>query len=155
YTSEEIVGQHFSRFYTPEDRASGLPARVLEAAAREERYEAEGWRVRKDGSRFWASIVLDTIRDERGQLLGFAKVTRDITERREAQLELQKAQAERDYAQKMEALGQLTGGVAHDFNNLLMIVTGHLSTLRKLVADDPKGVRAAEAIDIAARRGES
>lgn len=82
YLAREIVGQNFSRFYTPEDRAQNLPARALATAAREGRYEAEGWRVRKDGSRFWASVVLDPIFDQ-GSLIGFAKVTRDVTERKQ------------------------------------------------------------------------
>ena len=85
YTVGEIVGQHFSKFYTHEDRAAGLPARVLETAARDGRFEAEGWRLRKDGSRFWASVVVDAIRGHDGRLEGFAKITRDITERRAAQ----------------------------------------------------------------------
>src|SRR5262249_28457343 len=85
--------------------------------------------------------------------IGFAKITRDVTERRNAQLALQEAQAQRAQAQKMEALGQLTGGVAHDFNNLLMIVGGHVQTLKKLLAGDEKGQRAAEAIELAAKRG--
>ncbi len=155
YTADEIVGQHFSRFYTEHERSAGLPARALHIAAAEGRFEAEGWRVRKDGSLFWANVIVDPIFDDDGSLVGFAKITRDITERREAQLALQAAQAQRAQTQKMEALGQLTGGVAHDFNNLLMIVSGHVHTLKKLVADDPKGVRAAEAIELAARRGES
>jgi PAS domain S-box-containing protein len=155
YTANEIIGQHFSRFYTERDRAAGLPTRALHTAAQEGRFEAEGRRVRKDGTLFWANVVIDRIRDPDGNLVGFAKITRDITERREAQIALQKAQAERDYVQKMEALGQLTGGVAHDFNNLLMIVSGYLERIKKLVAQDPKGMRAAEAIELAARRGES
>ncbi|MFL5142231.1 MAG: PAS domain S-box protein [Microvirga sp.] len=155
YTADEIVGQHFSRFYTEHERSAGLPARALRIAAAEGRFEAEGWRVRKDGSLFWANVIVDPIFDDDGSLVGFAKITRDITERREAQLALQAAQAQRAQTQKMEALGQLTGGVAHDFNNLLMIVSGHVHTLKKLVADDQKGVRAAEAIELAARRGES
>ena len=154
YTADEIVGQHFSRFYTEHERSAGLPARALHIAAAEGRFEAEGWRVRKDGSLFWANVIVDPIFDDDGSLVGFAKITRDITERREAQLALQAAQAQRAQTQKMEALGQLTGGVAHDFNNLLMIVSGHVHTLKKLVADDQKGVRAAEAIELAARRGE-
>src|SRR5215831_4796240 len=85
YTSDEIIGQHFSKFYTREERAAGLPGRVLELAAREGQYEAEGWRVRKDGSRFWALVVVDAIHNEKGELEGFAEVTRDITERRSAQ----------------------------------------------------------------------
>ncbi len=82
YQTSEIVGQHFRRFFTEEDRTAGLPERALETAAREGKYEAEGWRVRKDGTRFWASVVLDAIRDKHGTLIGFAKITRDITERR-------------------------------------------------------------------------
>jgi PAS domain S-box-containing protein len=85
YSSEEILGQHFSRFYTEEDRAAHLPERVLETAARTGRFETEGWRVRKDGSRFWAHVVVDALRDDDGNLIGFAKVTRDNTERRAAQ----------------------------------------------------------------------
>jgi PAS domain S-box-containing protein len=85
YTAGEIIGKHFSNFYTAEDRQNGLPTKVLETARRTGRYEAEGWRVRKDGMKFWASVVIDAIRDEDGRLIGFAKVTRDITERRTAQ----------------------------------------------------------------------
>jgi signal transduction histidine kinase/CheY-like chemotaxis protein len=109
--------------------------------------------VRKDGGLFWANAIIDRIADEKGAVIGYAKITRDITERRNAQLALQEAQAQRAQAQKMEALGQLTGGVAHDFNNLLMIVAGHLQSLKRLVADDEKGRRAAEAIELAAKRG--
>src|SRR6185437_9446122 len=77
YSPHEIIGQHFSRFYTEEDRLSGLPTRALSTAAREGRFESEGWRVRKDKSRFWAHVVIDPIRDESGQVIGFAKITRD------------------------------------------------------------------------------
>jgi PAS domain S-box-containing protein len=153
YAADEIVGQHFSRFYTDRDRAAGLPARALQTAAQEGRYEAEGWRVRKDGSLFWANAIIDRITNEKGDVIGFAKITRDITERRNAQLALQEAQAQRAQAQKMEALGQLTGGVAHDFNNLLMIVGGQVQTLKKLLAGGDKGQRAVEAIELAAKRG--
>jgi PAS domain S-box-containing protein len=153
YTADEIIGQHFSRFYTERDRAAGAPARALYTAALEGRFEAEAWRVRKDGSLFWASVVLDPIRDEKGDLIGFAKITRDITERRDAQMALQEAQAQRAHAQKMDALGQLTGGVAHDFNNLLMVVSGHIATIRRNAGDDPKLARAVQAIELAAQRG--
>ena len=102
---------------------------------------------------FWASVVIDPIRDEQGALIGFAKITRDITERREAQIALQEAQAQRAQAQKMDALGQLTGGVAHDFNNLLMVVSGHLEIIKRRVADDPKITGAMEAIHLAVQRG--
>ncbi|AYG63098.1 PAS domain S-box protein (plasmid) [Rhizobium jaguaris] len=137
YTQREILGQHFSRFYTQEDRAAGLPWRALDIAAEDGRFENEGWRVRKDGSRFWASVVIDAIRADDGSLLGFAKVTRDITEKKEAQRKLEQAQEELFQAQKMEAVGQLTGGMAHDFNNLLMAVLGSLEIMRKRIADDP------------------
>ncbi len=131
YTADEVIRQHFSRFYTEEDRAAGLPARVLETAAREGKYEAEAWRVRKDGSRFWASVVVDALRDEKGRLLGFAKVTRDITERREAEETLKLAQAALAQAQKMEAVGQLTGGIAHDFNNFLTTILGNAELVER------------------------
>ncbi|MGE5151805.1 MAG: PAS domain S-box protein, partial [Rhodospirillaceae bacterium] len=154
YTAEEIVGQHFSRFYTDSDRAAGVPMRALQIATEQGRYEAEGWRVRKDGSLFWASAVLDAIKNDRGQVIGFAKITRDITEKRNAQLELQRAHEQLAQAQKMEALGQLTGGVAHDFNNLLMVMSGQAQLLRKQVGDDPKALRALDAIEASAKRGE-
>jgi PAS domain S-box-containing protein len=155
YTAEEIVGHHFSRFYTDADRAAGVPMRALQTAAETGRYEAEGWRVRKDGSLFWASVVLDAMKDDvTGQLVGFAKITRDITDKRNAQLELQRAQEHLAQAQKMEALGKLTGGVAHDFNNLLMVVSGQAQLLRKRLADDERSLRALDAIEASAKRGE-
>ncbi|MCK8782504.1 PAS domain S-box protein [Rhizobium sp. NTR19] len=126
YQPDEIIGKHFSSFYTDEDKAVGLPATALDVAAKEGRFEKEGWRLRKDGTRFWASVIIDAIRDSDGNLIGFAKVTRDITEKREAQRALEKAREELFQAQKMEAVGQLTGGIAHDFNNLLMAVLGSL-----------------------------
>ncbi len=154
YMADEIIGHHFSHFYTDVDRAAGLPARALQAATDQGRYEAEGWRVRKDGSLFWASVVIDAIRDEQGLLVGFAKITRDITEKRNAQLELQRAHEQLSQAQKLEALGKLTGGVAHDFNNLLMVVSGQAQLLRRRVADDPRALRALDAIEASAKRGE-
>ncbi|RZF30478.1 hybrid sensor histidine kinase/response regulator [Paraburkholderia sp. UYCP14C] len=129
YEATEIIGSHFRRFYTAEDAAEGLPERNLDIAATEGRFETEGWRVRKDGSRFWANVVIDAIRDEQGDLIGFAKITRDVTERRTAQEELEKARAALLQSQKMEALGKLTGGVAHDFNNVLQILRGNLELL--------------------------
>ncbi|MBP0446433.1 PAS domain S-box protein [Roseomonas sp. SSH11] len=134
YSAGEITGQHFSRFYTPEDVATRLPWRALETARRDGRYEAEGWRLRKDGARFWASVVIDAVRDEAGSIIGFAKVTRDLTERREAQLKLEEARQQLFQAQKMEALGHLTGGLAHDFNNLLTGMLGSLEMMRTRIA---------------------
>ena len=133
YTASEIIGQHFSRFYTAEDREAGVPWRALETAKREGRYEAEGWRVRKDGRRFWASVVVDGIYDN-GELIGFAKITRDLTERREAQMELERSREQLLHSQKMEAIGQLTGGMAHDFNNLLTGITGSLEFMKTRIA---------------------
>jgi len=128
YTEAEIIGSHFSRFYTPEDVAAGVPFRGLETARRDGRFEAEGWRVRRDGSRFFAHVIIDAIYEE-GELVGFAKVTRDITERRRASEQLEQTQRALFQAQKMEALGKLTGGVAHDFNNVLQVLRGNLELL--------------------------
>ena len=153
YTPQEIIGQHFSRFYTDADQRAGKPARALSTAESTGRYAEEGWRVRKDGSFFWASVVIDAIRDDDGELIGYAKITRDITERRDSQLKFEKLQRQLAESQKMDALGQLTGGVAHDFNNLLMVVTGHIQTIKKAVAGDPKAARAAQAIELAAQKG--
>ena len=152
YSSEEIVGQHFSRFYTEVDRANGKPARALGIARDKGRYEEEGWRVRKDGTFFWASVVIDPIYED-DQLIGFAKITRDITERRNTQVKLEAMQKQLAESQKFDALGQLTGGVAHDFNNLLMIISGSLHMLKKGAADDAKLQRAISAIETATRRG--
>ncbi|MFL6863420.1 MAG: PAS domain S-box protein [Allosphingosinicella sp.] len=155
YAADEIIGQHFSRFYTPEDRAIDFPGHALGTAEREGRFEAEGWRVRKDGTRFWAHVVIDAIKDDNGKLLGFAKITRDLTERREAQRQLEQAREAFFHAQKVEAIGQLTGGVAHDFNNLLMAVLGSLELLRRRVPDDPRVTRLIDNAEQAAQRGAS
>ncbi|MDO8878351.1 MAG: PAS domain S-box protein [Pseudolabrys sp.] len=138
YLPEEIIGKHFSQFYAEEDRAAGMPEKALEAVRRDGRFEHEGCRLRKDGSGFWAHVVIDAIRRDDGELLGYATVTRDITERRDAQEKLDKTREAFMQAQKMEAIGQLTGGVAHDFNNLLMAVLGSLELMRKRLPDDPK-----------------
>jgi PAS domain S-box-containing protein len=154
YTADEIVGSHFSQFYTEEDRGAGLPQVALDTAVREGRFEKEGWRVRKDGSRFWAHVVIDPIRDDDGQPIGFAKVTRDITERRDAQKALEQAQQALFQSQKMESIGQLTGGIAHDFNNLLMAVLGSLELVQKrLVDNDPKTLSLLENAVLGAQRG--
>jgi PAS domain S-box-containing protein len=140
YTAAEIIGQHFSRFYSEEDQKAGRPARALRTAEREGKFEAEGWRVRKDGTRFWAYVVIDPIRGPSGKIIGYAKITRDLTERRDAQERLEKMREVSLQAQKMEAIGQLTGGIAHDFNNLLTAVLGSLELLRKRLSDDPKSI---------------
>jgi PAS domain S-box-containing protein len=152
YTAQEIVGQHFSRFYTPEDRASGEPARALEIAQSEGKYEREALRVRKDGSLFWAHVVIDPIYDQTGALSGFAKITRDVTERRHAQEQVDAAKEALAQSQKLEAIGRLTGGVAHDFNNLLTVIRGSAELLRKPGLTDEKRERYLEAISETADR---
>jgi PAS domain S-box-containing protein len=132
YRQDEILGSHFSRFYLPEDARAGVPDRDLETAAADGRMECEAWRVRKDGSHFWASVLVAALRDERGNLRGFAKITRDMTERRQQQETLEQHRAALAQAQKMEAIGQLTGGVAHDFNNLLTTILGSVDLLQRL-----------------------
>jgi PAS domain S-box-containing protein len=138
YAPDEIIGRHFSNFYTEADRAAGLPRTGLETAKQKGRWEHEGQRIRKDGAPFWAHVIIDAIRDDGGKLIGFAKVTRDITERREAEAALQAAQAVMIRSQKLEAIGQLTGGVAHDFNNLLQVISGNLHLLGRDVAANPR-----------------
>jgi PAS domain S-box-containing protein len=152
YKREEIIGQHFSRFYTEEDRNDRVPYRALETAARTGKYEAEAWRVRKDGTRFWANVVINAIRDSAGEIIGFAKVTRDLTERRATEERLKQSQ-------KMEGIGQLTGGVAHDFNNLLTIIIGNLEALQRNLTEEGLDVarlqRSADNAMRGARRAES
>ncbi|MCC2651758.1 MAG: hybrid sensor histidine kinase/response regulator [Microvirga sp.] len=152
YSQDEILGRHFSEFYTDEDQANELPRRALETATREGRFEAEGWRRRKDGTRFWASVVIDRIQNDLGEIIGFAKITRDITERRQAQEALAQAQAALFQSQKMEAVGQLTGGVAHDFNNLLTVIVNNLDLLTRSTRD-ARDMRLIEGAQRAAERG--
>jgi PAS domain S-box-containing protein len=140
YTHDEIVGSHFSRFYTEEDRVAGVPQRALSTAAAVGRFEAEGWRVRKDGTRLWAHVIIDAIRGDEGELVGFAKITRDLTEKKKTDEALAVANKALFQAQKMESIGQLTGGVAHDFNNLLSVLSSGLEVLA-LQREDGSGPR--------------
>ena len=153
YKAGEIVGKHFSLFYTDEDRVDGKPARALETALREGRFEGEAQRVRKGGERFWANVIIDPIHDDHGQLLGFAKITRDITERKLAQQQLEEAREALFQSQKMDAVGQLTGGVAHDFNNLLMAIMGSLEMIKKRGISDPAMARLIDNAFQGAQRG--
>ena len=146
YSAEEIVGEHFSRFYTPEDRAEGEPARALETALNEGKYEKEAWRVKKDGSRFWASVVIDPIYDDYGEFIGFAKITRDMTDKKRALDELEETRAALFQSQKLQALGELTGGIAHDFNNLMTVIRGSADLLRRGLLSDEKRQRYLDAI---------
>jgi PAS domain S-box-containing protein len=152
YAAAEIVGRHFSVFYPHDARLAGVPDRNLRKALDEGRYEEEGWRLCKDGSTFLAAVVIDPIYDSSGRHVGFGKVTRDITERRAAQAELEAARAELFQAQKMEAVGQLTGGMAHDFNNLLMVISSSLELLRRRL--DPADASATRLVENAARAAE-
>ncbi|HWG68261.1 MAG TPA: PAS domain S-box protein [Steroidobacteraceae bacterium] len=145
YDEKEIVGRHFSCFYTEEDRHSQLPSAGLRIAARDGRLETEGWRLRKDGTRFWANVIIDAIHDQ-GKLVGFAKVTRDITEKKAAEARLRQAQ-------KMEVVGQFTGGAAHDFNNLLMAISGSLELLRRRLPKDARMLALVDNAMLGAKRG--
>ena len=153
YRADEIIGEHFSRFYPEEDRAAGVPQRALATAAGEGRFEAEGWRIRKDGTRFWASVVIDPIRDESGELVGFTKITRDLTERKEAAEALEEAREQVFQAQKLEAIGKLTGGVAHDFNNILAAILGSLNLAKRRMAEGEDISRFMDNAIQAAQRG--
>jgi PAS domain S-box-containing protein len=146
YSGKEVIGTHFSRFYTEEDIAAGEPTRGLAIAAQKGKYEREGVRIRSDGSRLWVYVVIQPIRDDDGQLVGFAKVTRDITQQKKANELLEQTRAHLFQSQKMEAIGKLTGGVAHDFNNVLQIIGGNLQLLEQDVGGNPD---AKKRIDIA------
>jgi PAS domain S-box-containing protein len=152
YAAEEVVGRHFSLFYTEADREAGVPARAIDTAARVGKYESEGWRIRKDGTSFWAGVVISAIRGADGAVIGFAKVTRDLTEERAAEERARQSQ-------KMEGIGQLTGGVAHDFNNLLTIIIGNLEAMQRHLGEGTSDrERLARSVDNAmrgARRAES
>jgi PAS domain S-box-containing protein len=133
YAAEEIIGESYRLVFTADDQAQGEPERALATAAAAGKYEAEGWRLRKDGTRFWASVVIDKICNQKGELLGFAKITRDISEKRDAQKALDEAREQLFQSQKLEAIGQLTGGVAHDFNNLLAAILSGISLIERMV----------------------
>ena len=138
YRADEVLGKHFSHFYADEDASAGKPSRNLAVARTQGVYEGEGWRRRKDGSLFFAHVVIDRLTDAEGRVVGFAKITRDVTEKKRAEEELAAAREALFQAQKSEAIGHLTGGVAHDFNNLLMAVMGNLELLRKWLPPAPR-----------------
>ncbi len=145
YKADEVLGSHFWRFYTRAEQDGGTPQHALRIATENGKHEIEAWRVRKDGTRFWASAMLMAIRDDDGQVTGYAKVIRDLTEARMIEERLQQTQ-------RMETVGQLTGGIAHDFNNLLMIILGNTEQLLRLHPDEPAIRTAAERVSGAAER---
>ena len=156
YEPAEIIGRHFETFYREEDRQRGEPARALRLALENGRFESEGWRLRKDGSTFWASVVLDPVRDDDGNPIGFAKITRDVTEKMTAQKALDAARESLFQSQKLEAIGQLTGGVAHDFNNVLMVILSSLQLIeRKVGTSDALLAKVVQNALNATRRGAS
>jgi len=139
YRAEEVIGRHFSLFFTEQDCLDGRPTYLLGKAINDDRAQDEGWRVRKDGTRFWALVALDVVRSPEGKVIGLAKITRDITDRRDAALQLDAMRAQLFQSQKLEALGQLTGGMAHDFNNLLTIILN--SAKLAINSQDPQRTR--------------
>lgn len=153
YAADEVIGEHFSKFHTEEDIGKGTPAHALATALERGNFEAEGWRVRKDGSRFWANVVIDPIRNPGGELVGFAKVTRDLTERRQAQIVMEQSREAFFQSQKLEAIGKLTGGVAHDFNNLLSAILGSLDLAERRLAAGEDPARFLANVRSAAERG--
>jgi len=148
YGAEEIVGQHFSRFCTDEDRAANEPQHGLEIAARNGRYEAEALRVRKDGGRFWANVVIDAVKDDNDQLIGFTKITRDITERVQAARKLEEARmAELAHLARVATFGDLTASIAHEVSQpIAAAVTNAHAALRWLSAERPNVEEARQAL---------
>jgi len=134
FQAEDVVGRHCAVLFTPEEVEAGTPRRLLDEARAAGKAEAECWQVRSDGSRFQTSVIVDAVHDQSNRLLGFALVTRDLTQRKDNERHLEDARAQLFQAQKIEALGQLTSGIAHDFNNLLQGIIGSLE-VAKLRAD--------------------
>jgi PAS domain S-box-containing protein len=137
YQATEIVGRHFSIFYTQEDRAKGKPSETLRSAEKDGRVEDIGWRVKKDGTRFWADVVITAVRDKHGKLIGYTKVTRDITQQRQDQDRLRNQQVQIYELQKLEVVARLAGGIAHDFNNIIAGILGCAEALAPLANDRP------------------
>jgi PAS domain S-box-containing protein len=129
YSENEIIGQHFSRFYLPEDVERGKPEEGLQIAEVEERYETEGWRLRKDGGKFWASVVITALRDNRGRLYGFSKLTRDITEWKLMQDKLQESE-------RLAAMGTTAAVFAHEIGNPLNGISSTLQLLQMQTAKE-------------------
>jgi PAS domain S-box-containing protein len=134
YQSLEIIGQHFSCFYSDEDLRQGRPAMALRKAAAEGRCEEDGWRVRQDGSRFFSNNILTSLRDQKGELIGFAKITRDMTESRRAEEAVQTARAELARVVRVTTLGELTASIAHEINQPLAAIVNNANASRRILA---------------------
>jgi PAS domain S-box-containing protein len=163
YSHDEIIGQHFSRFYTDVDRKSGLPTNALRQAVLDGKFEGEGWRVRKDGSQFWASVVIHPIYGGSGTLIGFAKVTRDITDRHQAQdlleqknkdLERFAARLQRERDDKLMNAQAIVAAIAHEVRQpLTRITAGSNAAQRFLKMVPPEQDRAQTALEGIANAG--
>jgi PAS domain S-box-containing protein len=163
FQHEEIVGEPFARFYALDGQAQRLPEQALRHAALNGRSEQEGWRVRKDGGRFWANTIVSALLDERKNLVGFSVVTRDLTERRRVEEILRESEAKlRKQAQELEqqliasgrlvSLGVVTASMAHEFNNPLGIVMGFTQELLNEVDPESRNYQALKIIDEETRR---
>lgn len=180
WNQQEVMGQWFGRFYTPEDQERGLPIYALRESVNEGRFEDEGWRVRKDGSRFWANMIVTALLDDNGKLVGFSAVIRDLTNRKRAEEELQilnaklkdrvaeqtaelvrtidqreRLQDQLLQSQKMESLGTLAGGVAHDFNNILNLILGYATSIERNADKPAKLAESVAVIKDTVKRGAS
>ena len=177
---QEVMGQWFGSFYTLEDQEQDLPRRMLREAAAEGRFENEGWRVRKDGSRFWANMIVTALMDDKGKLLGFSGIIRDLTNRKRVEEELQilnarlkdrvaeqtaelvrtidqreQLQDQLLQSQKMESVGTLAGGIAHDFNNILNLILGYASAIERSAGNPAKVSESTDVIKETVKRGAS
>jgi len=152
YRADEVIGTHFSRFYLPDERQAGEPERLLRLAAQNGHVSSEGWRVRRDGASFRASIVIEAV-VENGELLGFVKITRDITEQWQAQRLLRDAQRALRQTQQFETVGRLSRGLSHEFNNLLTTVGNALDLLSLRVGSDARAADLLATAQAATDRG--
>ena len=150
--ADEAVRESIAVLFSDEDVASGRAERLLSEAAERGRCEDDGWCVRRDGSRFWASLAVTALLDPEGRGTGFALILRDLTERREAEAALRRSEDHLRQAQKMEGIGRLAGGIAHDFNNLLTAIQGHAQFLMEDLPHDHPTRADAEEIRKAADR---
>jgi PAS domain S-box-containing protein len=147
YLADEIIGRHFSDFYSLEDKQCGKPELALQVAAAEGRFAEEDWRVRKDGSRLWASVVITALRDSQEKLIGFSKITRDLTERKRAEEKLQAAQAQLSHVARVTTMGEFAASIAHEVNQPLSAALANGDAcLRWLGANPPNLDRARASI---------